>query len=134
MKRHRRVDAKGAALQVGDCVRIVATPDLSGMPIRGQRESLPVFKYLVGKYKIVRGFDEFGCVELSFVVRRSAPVAVNHTVWLEPYLVRKRRARPNPSFQRTALAAAELRRWASLGEAHAMPEVKVSQFRHRIHA
>jgi hypothetical protein len=102
MKRHRRIDAEGAALRVGDFVRIVATPDLSGMPVRGQRESLPVFKYLIGKYKAIRRFDKYGCVELSFVIRSGAAVAGIHTVWLEPYLVRKRQARPNPSFQRTA--------------------------------
>jgi len=117
MKPHRRVDATGARLSVGDAVRIIGVPDLSGMSQSGRRESLPIFRYLVGKYKQVLAFDQFGCVELSFVIRSKAHRPVNHTVWLEPFLVRRRQSRSNPSLQPTRYGglcppprAAELKR------------------------
>jgi hypothetical protein len=91
----------GSRLSVGDIVRIIGVPNLSGMSQCGRRESLPVFRYLVGKYKRVMAFDQFGCVELSFVIRLKAHRPGNHTVWLEPFLVRRRQSRPNPSLHPT---------------------------------
>ena len=93
MKPHARLDATGARLKVGDVVRVVGIPDLKGMTRSGVRETLPVFRYLVGKYKRVGAFDSRGCVELSFSIRGIANGSVIHTVWLEPFLVRIRRRR-----------------------------------------
>jgi hypothetical protein len=55
-------------------------------------ESLPVFRHLVGRYKRIREFDEHGFAWLSFRIRRG-PLAGLHTVGIEPWLLRRRRAR-----------------------------------------
>jgi hypothetical protein len=55
-------------------------------------ESLPVFRYLVGKYKRVIEFDEHGLAWLSFRIRMG-PQAGLHWVGIEPWLLRRRRAR-----------------------------------------
>lgn len=94
MKRYRRVDVTGSRLRIGDSVRIIGVPDLVGMSQSSRRESLPVFRYLVGKYKRIQGFDQFGCVELSFIIRsKTNRRSVSHGIWLEPFLVRKRQPR-----------------------------------------
>src|SRR3989344_2778501 len=69
MKPHLPNDVAGAPLQVGEIVRVIGVPDLSGMSTHAQHESRPVFEHLVGKYKSICGFNEFGMVELSFVIR-----------------------------------------------------------------
>jgi hypothetical protein len=46
-------DATGERLKVGDTVRVLAVPNLSGMSSACLAESLPVFQHLVGKYKRV---------------------------------------------------------------------------------
>lgn len=49
-------------------MRVVDVPDLSGMSRHGVMESLPVFQYLVGKYKRIAAFNEYGYAELNFFV------------------------------------------------------------------
>ena len=88
----RPIDATGRRIRIGDIVRIVGIPDLSGMHPSARAESLPVFKHLVGKYKRVAGFDRYGHAELSFRIQRGRHQGY-HSVWIEPDLVRVRRKR-----------------------------------------
>jgi len=90
MKRLARKDVLGQRLQVGDIVRIVGIPDLSGMSADCQAESLPVFEHLVGRYKRIAEFDEYGNAWLRFKIR-GGPHAGDHSVAMEPYLLRLRR-------------------------------------------
>ena len=86
MKRHEPFDKDGKLINIGDCVRIVGVPDLSGMSPDCVSESSPVFRYLVGKYKRVVGFDEHGLVEISFTMGRGTE-RCRHSVWIEPRLL-----------------------------------------------
>ena len=90
MKRLRRNDLAGRPLKVGDMVRVIGIPDLSGMSAECRAESLPVFEYLVGKYKRVAEFDELGYAWLRFKIR-TGPNAGYHAVGIEPDLLRLRR-------------------------------------------
>jgi hypothetical protein len=92
MKRLAPHDVDGKRIKVGDSVRIVGVPDLSGMTAECRAESLPVFEHLVGTYKRVREFDELGCAWLSFSIRKG-PYAGYHSVGIEPYLLRRRKGR-----------------------------------------
>ena len=88
-------DATGTKLRIGDLVRVIGIPDLKGMSPDGVRESLPVFEYLVGKYKRVRGFSkagEIGLVELSFKIRKGPHKGI-HWVVIEPEFLRVKGAR-----------------------------------------
>lgn len=87
MPPHQPLDQNGKPIKVGDIVRIIGVPDLSGMSPDGLAEALPAFRYLVGKYKRVRRFDEHGCAEFSFVMRRADGERGWHTVWIEPFLL-----------------------------------------------
>lgn len=71
MKAHKPVDRNGKPIRVGDVVRIIGVPDISGMSPDGLAEALPAFEYLVGKYKRVQAFDENGHAEIGFVMRRA---------------------------------------------------------------
>jgi hypothetical protein len=66
-------------------------PNLSGMSADSLAESLPVFRHLVGKYKRVAEFDEFGFAWLFFKIRKGAHAGF-HSVGIEPHLLRVRRA------------------------------------------
>ena len=88
----RRQDVTGRPIKVGDLVRIVGVPDLSGMSADCRLESLPIFRYLVGKYKRIQEFDEFGHAWLNFKIRKG-PHAGFHWVAIEPCLLRVRIAR-----------------------------------------
>ena len=90
MKRLQRKDVRGERVHVGDMVRIIGVPDLAGMSPECRAESLPVFQFLVGKYKRVEDFDEFGMAWLTFKIRKG-PHAGYHSVGIEPYLLRVRR-------------------------------------------
>jgi hypothetical protein len=90
MKRLQRKDVSGQRLKVGDVVRVIGIPDLSGMSAECRAESLPVFEHLVGRYKRVQEFDEFGFAWLRFKIRKG-PQAGYHWVGIEPYLLKKRR-------------------------------------------
>ena len=87
-----RKDVTGTQLRVGDVVRIVGVPDLTGMSPDCRNESLPVFRHLVGSYKRIIEFDEHGLAWLSFRIR-GGPQAGRHSVGIEPRLLRRRRAR-----------------------------------------
>ena len=90
MPKHRPIDVTGKRIRVGDVVRVVGVPDLSTMAPTPRAESLRVFRYLVGRYKRVVAFDEQGLAELSFRIR-SGRSRGDHTVWIEPHLLRVRR-------------------------------------------
>jgi len=85
------IDAIGKKIQIGDVVRVIGIPDLKGMHPSGQRESLPVFRYLVGKYKRVLGVNH-GLIELSFRIRKGKHKGF-HSVWIEPELLRVKESR-----------------------------------------
>lgn len=90
MKRLPRRDASGEQLRVGDEVRVVGVPDLSGMSATCQAESLPVFQHIVGTYKRIIEFDEVNMAWLRFKIR-NGPYAGHHYVGIEPYLLSLRR-------------------------------------------
>ena len=94
MKRLQRKDAEGTRIKVGDVVRIVGVPDLDGMSAECRAESLPVFEHLVGKYKRVEEFDEFGQAWLRFKILKG-PHAGYHSVGIEPQLLKLRRTQQN---------------------------------------
>jgi hypothetical protein len=102
MKPHEPFDRNGKPIKVGDLVRIVGVPDLSGMSPEGIAESLPAFAYLVGKYKRVRGFDEYGCAEFSFVMHQRSGERGRHTVGIEPFLLHVPQSRSNPAVKTNA--------------------------------
>lgn len=85
-------DATGEALEVGDIVRIIRVPNLSVMSEDCQLESTPVFQHLVGTYRRIESFNEYGLAWISFIIRRGES-AGNHTVAIEPYLLKKKRSR-----------------------------------------
>jgi hypothetical protein len=80
------IDAYGKKIQIGDVVRVIGSPDLKGVSPSGRRESLPVFRFLVGKYKRVGGFNH-GLIELSFRIKKGKHKGL-HSVWIEPELLR----------------------------------------------
>ena len=86
------MDATGRQIEVGDVVRIVGVPDLSGMAQPYRDESLAVFRHLVGSYKRVTEFDETGHVWFTFGIRKG-PWAGWHSVGIEPFLLRVKRSR-----------------------------------------
>ena len=86
MKKYPQKDALGQTIRIGDTVRIIGAPDLSDMALEDRKETQPVFDYLVGKYKKVHGFDEYGHVELAFQVLKWKDGI--HTVWIEPFLLK----------------------------------------------
>ena len=86
MKRLEPNDRNGHVIHVGQKVRIIGIPNLSGMSERSIAESRPVFEYLVGKYKTVAAFNELGLAELVFGIN-SGPCKGHHTVFIEPFLL-----------------------------------------------
>lgn len=108
MKMHKRFDRNGKPIKLGDMVRIVGVPDLSGMSPEGMAEALPAFQYLVGKYKRIHGFDEYGCAEFSFVMLHSDGERGWHSVWVEPFLLHIPQRRSNSAVKRDALYARPL--------------------------
>ncbi len=90
MKRLARKDATDQRIRIGDIVRIIGVPDLSGMSQECRAESLPVFKHLVGTYKRVEEFEEYGQAWLRFKIRNGRHVGY-HSVGIEPCLLRVRR-------------------------------------------
>jgi hypothetical protein len=99
MKPHKPVDRNGKPIKVGDLVRIVGVPDLSGMSADGLAESLPAFQFALGRYKRVEGFDEYGCAEFSFTMKHENGERHWHSIWVEPFLLHIPIRRPNPSFE-----------------------------------
>jgi len=97
---HEPRDRNGMRIAVGDKVRIVGIPDLSSMSAASRSECLPAFQHLVGKYKRIVAFDEYGCAELNFAVRRGDARGW-HTVWLEPFLLQMPMRGSNSSTRQT---------------------------------
>ena len=93
-KRSQHRDAVGEGVSVGNIVRVVGVPDLAGMSPECRAESLPVFEFLVGKYKRVAEFDQWGMAWLRFKIRKG-PHAGYHSVGIEPCSLRVRRSRSN---------------------------------------
>jgi hypothetical protein len=91
VRRQAPVDVAGRKLKQGDVVRVVGVPDLSSMAPAGRRETLPVFRHLVGTYKRIAGFDRYGHAELWFRIRAGRNRGL-HWVAIEPFLLRRRRA------------------------------------------
>ena len=102
MKRLASKDVTGERLNVGDIVRVIGVPDLSGMSVECRAESLPVFQYLVGKYKRIAEFDEYGMAWLWFKIRKGSHAGF-HSVGIEPYLLRRRRRINRPSTRSVSL-------------------------------
>jgi len=78
------VDAHGKKIQLGGVAPVIGSTDLKGTHPSGRRESSPAFRYLVGKYKRVVGFNH-GLIELSFRIRKGKNKGL-HAVWIEPEL------------------------------------------------
>ncbi len=80
-------------IKIGETVRVLGVPqDICWVSKEGQKESLPVFEYLVGKYKKVQGFDEYGLAELVFEIRKGRHKGL-HIVSIEPFLLKVRQQR-----------------------------------------
>lgn len=87
--KYPKIDCAGRALRAGDVVRIIGIPDLSDMAVRPRNETRRVFEYLKGKYKRIKGFNLYGHAEIEFRIFKATPRNI-HTVWIEPWLVRKK--------------------------------------------
>jgi hypothetical protein len=79
-------DRNGRRIRVGNRVRVIGIPNLRGMSKEGRAESLPVFRYLIGKYKRIAEFDEYGLARLDFAIRRGRHRGW-HGVMIEPFLL-----------------------------------------------
>jgi hypothetical protein len=97
-------DRSGVNLKIGDRVRVVGVPNLSGMSNQGMAESLPVFQYLVGKYKRISAFGKYGHVELNFFIPNGT-LRGRHVVEIEPHLLHLPQ-RPNIRLKADGFAAA----------------------------
>ena len=85
--KHQPLDIIGKRIRVGDSVRITGVPDLTGMRPKQIQESMPVFQYLVGKYKKVDRFDKHGFVWLQFSINKGRNRGW-HGVAIEPMYLR----------------------------------------------
>jgi len=81
-------DVDGRTVRKGDVVRVLGTPDLSGMTDPYRRETEAVFKHITGTRRKVYGIDQFGAAILVFGIR-FGPHAGSHSVAIEPHLIRK---------------------------------------------
>jgi hypothetical protein len=88
-------DIAGNVLKIGDTVRVIGVPDLSGMVPECRAESEPVFRSLVGKYRKIKAFDSTGGVEpwaeIEFRIKTDGEWHT-HWVYLEPTLLRKKQS------------------------------------------
>jgi hypothetical protein len=66
------------------------------MSPEGVRFSRPVFTHIVGTYKRIVEFDEYGHAELRFRIRKGRARG-HHFLWLEPWLLARRRFRRKPA-------------------------------------
>ena len=80
------VDARGRRVSLGSRVRVVGVPDLTGMKQPDRRRSEAVFRHILGACKRVSSFDQYGCAEIFFAIRRG-PSRGLHSVALEPFLL-----------------------------------------------
>jgi hypothetical protein len=81
-------DARGTTIRVGDRVRIIGMPDLSGMSKTAKAESEIVFQHLVGTYKRITDIDQIGNAGIRFRIRTMKKLEY-HWVSLEPHLILK---------------------------------------------
>lgn len=81
------VDKRGKRIRVGDRVRIAGMPDLTGFQSgAAQRLAERVFLHLQGQCKTVAGFDQHGCAEIHFHIRKGRDAGW-HGIAIEPYLL-----------------------------------------------
>ena len=85
-------DARGTTIRVGDRVRIIGTPDLSGMSKDAKSESEIVFRHLVGTYRRITDIDQIGNAGIKFRLRTKKKLGY-HWVRLEPHLLLKPKAK-----------------------------------------
>jgi hypothetical protein len=100
VKGHKPFDRNGRRIKIGDYVRIVGVPNLSGMSPDSIAECLPAFEYLVGKYKRITAFDEYGCAEFGFRMQHPNGKRGRHFVWIEPFLLHVPQPRSNATSKR----------------------------------
>jgi hypothetical protein len=80
-------DVDGRRIRLGSRVRVIGVPDLSGMLSSVRGETTAVFQHIRGTYKRVERFDQYGCAEISFSIRRGKHRGM-HWVAIEPNLLR----------------------------------------------
>jgi hypothetical protein len=100
------IDARGRRVHAGSRVRVVGVPDLTGMKQPDRRRSEAVFRHILGTCKRVSSFDQYGCAEIYFAIRRG-PSRGLHSVALEPFLllVQSGLARRRVKFSRSSRVA-----------------------------
>ena len=81
-------DSKGNKLKVGDKVRILALPELTGMTPDSLAETLPVFKRAIGTYRRIHAFSRHGLIELKLRIKETNGWGT-HFIFIEPSLVAK---------------------------------------------
>ena len=87
LKRKWQSDWEGRPLQVGDEVRVCAIPSFTGMSKRGISESLPVFRYALGRTFAIRDFDDFGCAAMDSAIP-VGPHRGMHGIYVEVALLK----------------------------------------------
>ena len=99
------IDARGRRVLAGSRVRVVGVPDLAGMRQPDRRRSEAVFRHILGACKRVSSFDQYGCAEIFFTIRRG-PSRGLHSVALEPnlLLVQSKSARRGASARKRRVA------------------------------
>jgi hypothetical protein len=86
-------DARGRPIQIGSRVRVIGSPDFSGLkPVRVRHERERVFGHIVGQCKTVDDIDQNGFVGFTFKIRSGRDAGL-HCVWLDPCLVLVQKAR-----------------------------------------
>lgn len=83
-------DCKGNKLNIGDKVRILALPDLTGMTPDALADTLPVFKRALGTYRRIHAFSRHGLIELKLRIKETNGWGT-HYIFIEPRLVAKPR-------------------------------------------
>ncbi len=81
------IDCEGQKILVGDIVSFITISDslLKDLPNK-DKEAIVSQK---GKsFKIV-SFDEYGCAEIEFEYKHSDHEVTYHTIWVEPYCLKK---------------------------------------------
>jgi hypothetical protein len=74
-------------------VRVVGVPELPTAPPDDELQTPAVFDHLRGTYRRIADFDGLGNARIELRIRQPTELAGLHTVWIEPWLLRKRRRR-----------------------------------------
>jgi hypothetical protein len=85
------IDSQGRRIHKGSRVRVIGVPDLSTMPARSLRETLPIFEHVRGTCKRVADFESNGLVMLLFKIRKGRHAGM-HSIYIEPELLLVQRA------------------------------------------